>query len=138
MPSGGTLAVSAERLDGRVRLTVSDTGDGMDAEALERVFEPYFSTKTGGTGLGLPIAKRNVELNGGTIALESRKGTGTTVTIELPLYREGPRGLTPPAHSCSAGVAATSGVRRRKRWIAISMNADARYEYARMTSTPAG
>jgi len=80
--------VSAERLDGRVRLTVSDTGDGMDAEALERVFEPYFSTKTGGTGLGLPIAKRNVELNGGTIAIESRKGTGTTVTIELPLERE--------------------------------------------------
>jgi signal transduction histidine kinase len=49
------------------------------------VFEPYFSTKTRGTGLGLPIAKRNVELNGGTIAVDSQKGVGTTVTIELPI-----------------------------------------------------
>jgi signal transduction histidine kinase len=89
MPGGGTLTVSAEHLDGRVRLAVSDTGEGMDADALERVFEPYFSTKTGGTGLGLPIAKRNVELSGGTIAVESRKGAGTTVVIEMREERDG-------------------------------------------------
>ena len=56
----------------------------MDAEALERLFEPYFSTKATGTGLGLTIAKRNVELNGGTIDVASAKGRGTTVTITLP------------------------------------------------------
>ena len=84
MPGGGTLTVGASLVDGRVRLSIGDTGEGMDADALERVFEPYFSTKTSGTGLGLPIAKRNVELNGGTIAVESRKGEGTTVTIEIP------------------------------------------------------
>jgi nitrogen fixation/metabolism regulation signal transduction histidine kinase len=85
MPGRGSLALTAACADGRVRLSISDTGEGMDADALRRVFEPYFSTKTRGTGLGLPIAKRNVELNGGTIAVESQKGVGTTVTIELPM-----------------------------------------------------
>jgi signal transduction histidine kinase len=56
----------------------------MDAQALERIFEPYFSTKTAGTGLGLTIAKRNAELNGGTIAVSSEKGRGTTVELRLP------------------------------------------------------
>jgi signal transduction histidine kinase len=57
----------------------------MDEEALARVFEPYFSTKTTGTGLGLPIARRNVELSGGNIAVDSEKGRGTAVTIRLPV-----------------------------------------------------
>jgi signal transduction histidine kinase len=56
----------------------------MDQEALGKIFEPYFSTKATGTGLGLTIAKRNVELNGGTIAVRSQRGVGTTVTITLP------------------------------------------------------
>jgi signal transduction histidine kinase len=57
----------------------------MDAAALERVFEPYFSTKATGTGLGLPIARRNVELSGGTIEVLSEKGRGTTVIVRLPV-----------------------------------------------------
>jgi len=57
----------------------------MDGEALARAFEPYFSTKTTGTGLGLPIAKRNIELNGGTIAVESQRDHGTTVELTLPV-----------------------------------------------------
>ena len=64
-------------------ITVRDTGVGMDEEALARVFEPYFSTKTSGTGLGLPIARRNVELSGGTIDVQSQKGAGTTVRVRL-------------------------------------------------------
>jgi nitrogen fixation/metabolism regulation signal transduction histidine kinase len=64
---------------------VTDTGVGMDQDALARIFEPYFSTKATGTGLGLTIAKRNVELNGGSIAVTSQRGVGTTVTIELPV-----------------------------------------------------
>ena len=55
-----------------MRIRVSDTGAGMDEEALARAFEPYFSTKASGTGLGLPIAKRNVELSGGTITVSER------------------------------------------------------------------
>ena len=52
--------------------------------ALDRIFEPYFSTKATGTGLGLTIARRNVELNGGTIDVTSAPGQGTTVTLRLP------------------------------------------------------
>jgi signal transduction histidine kinase len=85
MPSQGTLQVHAESDDGVVRVTVADSGVGMDSEALARVFEPYFSTKATGTGLGLPIAKRNVELNGGTIAVTSERDRGTTVEIALPI-----------------------------------------------------
>ena len=62
---------------------MTDTGVGMDADALAHIFEPYFSTKTTGTGLGLTIAKRNVELNGGTIDVRSERGVGTTVTITV-------------------------------------------------------
>jgi len=84
MPSAGVLSVVARAEDHRVRVSISDTGVGMDAEALERVFEPYFSTKASGTGLGLPIAKRNVELTGGTIAVTSERDRGTTVELTLP------------------------------------------------------
>ena len=84
MPGQGRLTLDAQVVDRRVLLLVRDTGVGMDAEALSRVFEPYFSTKTTGTGLGLPIARRNVELSGGTIEVESEKGAGTTVRVTLP------------------------------------------------------
>lgn len=85
MPGGGSLRISAEREgEGRVSVRVVDTGPGMDAEALARIFEPYFSTKAIGTGLGLTIAKRNVEASGGTIAVHSAPGAGTTVTLTLP------------------------------------------------------
>jgi signal transduction histidine kinase len=85
MGSRGTLTVIAARDEDVVRIAVSDTGAGMDADALARAFEPYFSTKASGTGLGLPIAKRNVELNGGAIAVRSEIGRGTTVEISLPV-----------------------------------------------------
>ena len=85
MPGGGTLAIRAASTGRTIRLTVSDTGTGMDPEALRRIFEPYFSTKATGTGLGLTIAKRNVELNGGRIQVESQPGKGTTVVIEIPV-----------------------------------------------------
>jgi len=85
MPGSGTLTVAASTEHHFVVLRVDDTGVGMDDEALGRVFEPYFSTKTTGTGLGLPIAKRNIELNGGQIEVDSGKGRGTTVIVRLPV-----------------------------------------------------
>jgi nitrogen fixation/metabolism regulation signal transduction histidine kinase len=85
MPGPGTLTVDGGTEDGWVVVAVHDNGVGMDDDALARVFEPYFSTKTSGTGLGLPIARRNVELSGGTIDVQSRKGAGTTVTVRLPV-----------------------------------------------------
>jgi signal transduction histidine kinase len=85
MPGTGSLALAAHVEAGSVHVRIADTGVGMDAEALERAFEPYFSTKATGTGLGLPIAKRNVELSGGTISVASEHRKGTTVEITLPL-----------------------------------------------------
>jgi signal transduction histidine kinase len=89
MPGTGTLSVRARELSERgkptVQVALTDTGIGMDAEALERLFEPYFSTKAIGTGLGLAIAKRNITLNGGTITVESQRGKGTTVYLNLPV-----------------------------------------------------
>jgi signal transduction histidine kinase len=92
MPGEGRLHLAA-RVEGPwVVLDVEDTGVGMDEEALGRVFEPYFSTKSGGTGLGLPIANRNIELSGGIVSVQSQKGRGTTVTIRLPI-------ATPPGEA---------------------------------------
>jgi nitrogen fixation/metabolism regulation signal transduction histidine kinase len=90
MPGSGSLTIEAQADDHMVRIDLTDTGVGMDEEALQRVFEPYFSTKATGTGLGLPIARRNIELNGGSIDVRSEKGAGTTVTIRLPI-------ATPPS-----------------------------------------
>jgi nitrogen fixation/metabolism regulation signal transduction histidine kinase len=85
MPNGGDLRFVTEPADRHtLHLRVTDTGIGMDAAAAARIFEPYFSTKTTGTGLGLTIAKRNVEANGGTIAVASEPGAGTTITLTLP------------------------------------------------------
>ena len=85
MPGKGSIHISSHVEDGWVSIRVKDSGVGMDAEALARVFEPYFSTKTTGTGLGLPIALRNIELSGGQIQVESQRGHGTAVTIKLPV-----------------------------------------------------
>ncbi|MBY0494234.1 MAG: HAMP domain-containing protein [Cyanobacteria bacterium] len=85
MPNGGTLTIDAALApDHMVQLRVTDTGIGMDDLAIAKIFEPYFSTKAIGTGLGLTIAKRNVEANRGTIAVTSQKGHGTSVTMTLP------------------------------------------------------
>jgi signal transduction histidine kinase len=85
MPGTGTLTIDVTTDGTVVRVRVSDTGMGMDAEALARAFEPYFSTKATGTGLGLAIARRNIELNGGTISLTSERDRGTTVEMTLPV-----------------------------------------------------
>jgi signal transduction histidine kinase len=85
MPGTGRLLLTAHVTGSWVVIDVEDTGAGMDEEALARVFEPYFSTKSSGTGLGLPIAKRNIELSGGEVSVQSQQGRGTIVTIRLPI-----------------------------------------------------
>ena len=85
MPEDGVLSISVVPQAAALTLIVVDTGVGLEADVLARIFEPYFSTKVSGTGLGMAIAKRNVELNGGTIAVTSERGHGTTVTITLPV-----------------------------------------------------
>jgi two-component system sensor histidine kinase FlrB len=98
MPAGGTLRIDAVHRGDRAVLRVDDTGVGMDAEALERAFEPFFSTKTAGSGLGLANARRNIETGGGTVSIASRPGSGTTVTVSLPLASPGaPGGASSPS-----------------------------------------
>jgi len=85
MSGGGTLRASVEIAGpDRVRLSISDTGCGMSAEQVERLFEP-FSSSTGGTGLGLSIVYQIIRDHSGTINVLSREGEGTTITIELPV-----------------------------------------------------
>ncbi|MGE0460091.1 MAG: ATP-binding protein [Vicinamibacterales bacterium] len=87
MPNGGRLRFTTPTTGqaGVVRLSVTDSGVGMDEQALARIFEPYFSTKATGTGLGLTIAKRNIEASGGHITVESTPGVGTVVTMAFPV-----------------------------------------------------
>ncbi|OGD21926.1 MAG: hypothetical protein A2W03_11135 [Candidatus Aminicenantes bacterium RBG_16_63_16] len=80
----GEIEVRLVAEDGLLRLTVKDSGIGMDKDLLDRVFDPYFSTKDAGTGLGLPIARKIIEDHGGAIQAESAPGRGTKITITLP------------------------------------------------------
>jgi len=81
---GGRLSVELSTDDGRALVTISDTGRGIKPEQLDKIFEPYFSTKETGTGLGLAIAKKVVEAHDGSISVASTPGEGTTFTVELP------------------------------------------------------
>ena len=82
---GGRIRVSLARNDDRtIRVIITDTGAGIRQEDLPRVFDPYFTTKPSGTGLGLPIVQKIVEAHGGAIRLESEAGKGTTATLLLP------------------------------------------------------
>ena len=90
MPGGGTLTLGATSAAGAVTLTVSDTGAGIPADLLPRIFEPYVTSKARGLGLGLAIARRIVEAHGGRIEAASEPGSGSRFTITLPTG--GPRG----------------------------------------------
>jgi two-component system sensor histidine kinase HydH len=84
--AGGTLRVSLARQDDRlIRISIADNGAGIRKEELSRVFDPYFTTKPSGTGLGLPIVQKIVEAHGGEILLASEPGKGTTATVLLPM-----------------------------------------------------
>ena len=83
MPEGGTLTVRTIALGAGARLEVSDTGQGLTPEECERLFTPYYTTKTHGTGLGLAIVQSVVSDHKGRIAVESEKGKGTTFRIDL-------------------------------------------------------
>lgn len=109
-PHGGRLNVSADfyRLEERrrVRIAVRDTGKGIPQKDQRRLFEPYFSTRTGGTGLGLALCEKIVQEHGGRMELHSEVGQGTTMVIHLPVVHipgtagtaRGEGGESPPPH----------------------------------------
>jgi hypothetical protein len=82
----GRITVSFASQDWVVRISVTDNGKGVEGEEINRIFEPYYSTKKLGIGLGLTITKRLVEEHAGTISAESSPGEKTVVTIEVPVY----------------------------------------------------
>ena len=88
MSNGGQLRISSSNTGEVVSLLISDTGYGMTEEQVERVFEPFHTTKSRGLGLGMPYAQKIIEQHSGTIRVDSRIGEGTNITIELPLGEE--------------------------------------------------
>ena len=85
MGRNGTLTLATERVGNWAVLTVSDTGEGIATDNLERIWEPFFTTRTHGTGLGLSLVRRIVEDHGGRIEVESRPRQGTTFRVFLPI-----------------------------------------------------
>ena len=85
MPQGGTLTLRGHRSGATVQLDVCDTGSGIPPEQRARIFEPLYTTKAGGTGLGLYIVQEVVAAHGGQVAVQSTVGQGSTFTITLPL-----------------------------------------------------
>jgi PAS domain S-box-containing protein len=111
LPRGGRIAISAavddddtvypfgflEQPSRYVRLTVSDTGSGMSKETMQRIFEPLFTTKANGTGLGLAVTHQVVKRHGGEIFVESQEGTGTSFHLFIPSANDGQLQAAPAA-----------------------------------------
>ena len=98
MTKGGILTLqSGEGSDG-VWVSIADTGGGIPQEQINRIFEPFYTTKEKGSGLGLMIVQRIIRAHGGRIELESKVGRGTTFRIWLPLHERKPRLLEAPAY----------------------------------------
>jgi PAS domain S-box-containing protein len=106
MPNGGQLRIEAaneSRAVERVRLTVTDTGCGMAPEVLSRIFEPFFSTKPSGAGLGLSSVYSIIQQAGGEISAESEVGSGTTIIIHLPRVSGVPEAEEPAVSTSGQG-----------------------------------
>jgi len=85
MPDGGELTVSTAKVDGYAEVSFQDTGVGISEEDMKKIFEPLFTTKTKGTGLGLAVSQQIVDKHGGSIQATSSQGEGATFTVRLPL-----------------------------------------------------
>jgi PAS domain S-box-containing protein len=98
MTKGGALTLQTGETSEEAWVSVADTGGGIPQEQINRIFEPFYTTKKGGSGLGLMIVQRIVRAHGGRIELESQVGRGTTFRIFLPLHERRPRLLEAPSH----------------------------------------
>jgi signal transduction histidine kinase len=85
MAEGGTLKVEVENDEDWVEILIRDNGKGMSPEIKEKIFDLYFTTQEGGSGMGLPMARRIFDDHGGSIEVESKEGEGTTFNVWLPL-----------------------------------------------------
>jgi signal transduction histidine kinase len=85
MPQGGVLALCGRRSATHVQLEIRDSGSGVPAVRIPQIFEPLYTTKPGGTGLGLNIVQEIVAAHHGQVTVQSQEGNGTTFTITLPV-----------------------------------------------------
>lgn len=88
MPQGGAIDVQAYQREQSLVLEIIDTGPGISPTALPRIFDAFYSTRSGGSGLGLPTVRKIVEAHGGTIQCDSEQGKGTRFTVKLPVGGE--------------------------------------------------
>ncbi len=100
MPNGGEVTIQASAAPGEVVLSVIDTGKGMSPEVIAKAFKPFYSTRSGGTGLGLPTTRKIVEAHDGVITAESEVGKGTRFTIRLPIVVPQDPTAGPPTPLC--------------------------------------
>jgi hypothetical protein len=109
MDGGGTLTVEARAMDGLACVWIQDTGPGIPADRIERIFEPFYSTKAtqGGTGLGLSISNDIVRQHGGALHVASEPGRGTRFRVELPLLGDGDGDGEGPQGGGAGGEAGT-------------------------------
>ena len=96
MPQGGELTIRGTFTDYEVRLDFEDTGKGINSAQMGKLFQPFATTRAGGTGLGLLIVRRILREHGGEIDIESREGKGTRITLWLPLVEKKIRLLAAP------------------------------------------
>ena len=89
MSGGGRLRVESRVQPSSVIVRITDSGPGMDRQQMERIFEPFYTTKSQGLGLGMAYAKKIVEQHGGIIRVDSRRGEGTTIEIDVPTQLAG-------------------------------------------------
>lgn len=85
MPDGGILSIQSSQMDEQIQIKVTDTGEGIDKKDLENIFNPFFTTKEEGTGLGLALSYSIIEKHRGKVQVTSQLGQGSTFTIQLPL-----------------------------------------------------
>jgi two-component system sensor histidine kinase PilS (NtrC family) len=88
MPDGGELRVGAAVVGSRLEVRVNDTGEGITREDLDHIFEPFFSTKSDGSGLGLALVHRILQDHGGEVQVESAPGSGSVFTLRIPAFRD--------------------------------------------------
>jgi signal transduction histidine kinase len=96
MPLGGTLTLAGQGTALQVQVQVQDTGSGIPTAELARIFEPLYTTKPGGTGLGLYIVQEIAAAHAGTITVQSAEGQGTTFTLTLPRTADSQKGKILP------------------------------------------
>jgi signal transduction histidine kinase len=88
MPEGGTLSINSKWTAETLQLEITDTGKGIAEDQIKKIFEPFYTTKEQGLGLGMAYAKKILEEHGGSISLDSKSGEGTTIHITLPAGSE--------------------------------------------------